>query len=134
MLLLVRHGRAGDRTAWVGDDRERPLDAKGWRQAGELVGRLERFPIEAIYTSPYRRCVETVLPIAAARGLEPEPRAELGEELQLGAGAVLVRELAGRPVLVCGHGGLELALAEPPRFRKGGVLVVDDALRVVDEV
>ncbi len=132
-MLMVRHGRAGDRTAWTGDDRERPLDAKGWRQAGELVGRLERFPIDAVYTSPYRRCVETVLPIAAARGLEPELRDELGEELQLSAGAALVRELAGRPVLVCGHGGLELALAEPRRFRKGGVLVVDVALRVVGD-
>ena len=49
-------------------------------------------------------------------------------------GVVLVQAHAGEPVLVCGHGGLELALAEPPRWRKGGVLVVDDARRVVDEV
>jgi len=132
-VLLVRHGRAGDRTAWVGDDRERPLDAKGWRQAGELVGRLERFPIDAIYASPYLRCVQTVLPIAAARGLEPQLCDELGEELQLSAGAALVRDLAGRPVLVCGHGGLELALAEPRPFRKGAVLVVDAEGRVTAE-
>ena len=130
-LLLLRHARAGDSETWPGDDRDRPLDAKGWKQAGGLVGRLESFRIDAIYTSPYRRCVDTVLPIAAARGLRPELRPELA--MDDAAGAAFVQALAGRPMLVCGHGGLELVLVDPPRWRKAQVLLVDAGLRVVGE-
>ena len=133
-MLLVRHGSAGDRDLWVGHDHERPLDARGWRQAGELVGRLERFPVEAIWTSPYRRCVETVLPIAAARNLEPELREELTEELHMTDGIALVQAHAGEPVLICGHGGLELALTTPVKWRKGTTFVVDAGLNIVEEL
>ena len=48
-----------------GDDRERPLDARGIAQARNLVELLEPFAVEAIYTSPYLRCTQTV---EAARG------------------------------------------------------------------
>ncbi len=133
-MLLVRHARAGDRSAWAGDDRERPVDERGRRRADELVELLTQWPLEAIYTSPYLRCVETVQPIAAARGLVPELCDELGEERQMTDGIALVRSLAGRDALVCGHGGLEHALVAPPKWRKGAVLIVDDALRVVDEL
>jgi 8-oxo-dGTP diphosphatase len=133
-MLLLRHASAGDRELWVGHDHERPLDARGWRQAGELVGLLEGFPLEQIWTSPYRRCVETVLPLATARGLEPQLRDELSEELHMTDGIALVRAHAGEPVLVCGHGGLECALQSPRKWRKGTTFVVDDALRIVEEL
>lgn len=132
-LLLVRHARAGERDEWEGDDRLRPLDERGRRQAADLVEALARFPVEAILTSPYLRCVETVAPLAAARGLQPELRGELGEE-QMTAGAALVRSLAGRDVVVCGHGGLESVVHEPPKWQKGATLVVDDRLRVVEKL
>jgi phosphohistidine phosphatase SixA len=129
-LLLVRHGRAGDRSRWRGDDRERPLDEDGVEQAHALVGVLAAFPIEAILASPYRRCVETVEPLAAARGLPLDLRAELGEERQFPEGVDLVQSLADRNVVVCGHGGLQSALVEPPKWRKGETFVVDGRLRV----
>jgi 8-oxo-(d)GTP phosphatase len=132
VLLFLRHASAGKREEWEGDDRERPLDKRGRTRAKELVDELAPYRIDAILTSPYRRCVETVEPLAAARGLEPEHRDELGEELQGTAGVALVRSLAGTDVVVCGHGGLETALVDSPRWRKGMVFVVDDALRVVD--
>jgi phosphohistidine phosphatase SixA len=132
-LILVRHASAGDRRDWVGDDRERPLDARGERQARELVERLEPFRVEAIHTSPARRCVQTVQPLAEARGLELSLDDELGEDRQATEGAVLVRRFAGGDVVVCGHGGLEAALHDPPRWRKAGVFVVDDGLRVIAE-
>lgn len=131
-LVLVRHAWAGERDEWDGDDRERPLDARGEEQARELVARLEELPIEEIQTSPYRRCVQTVEPLAAARGLELVLRPELGEERQATDGLVLVRGLADRDVVVCGHGGLERALVDPPRWRKGVAFVVDAELRVTD--
>ena len=132
-LLLVRHAGAGSRQAWEGDDRERPLDPRGVNQARNLVALLKPFEVEAIYTSPYRRCRETVEPLAAARLIGIESREELGEAEQHDAGAELVRSLAGRNAVVCGHGGLEAAVLEsPPKWRKGDVLVIDAELRVVD--
>ncbi len=129
-LLLLRHGRAGDRSEWQGDDRERPLDERGLAQADALVELLEELPIEAVYSSPYRRCVQTVEPLVAARGLAIDERDELGEERQSTDGVDLVRSLAGRGVVVCGHGGLETALVDPPKWRKGSTFVVDEQLRV----
>jgi phosphohistidine phosphatase SixA len=132
-LLLLRHASAGDRESWVGDDRERPLDDRGRRQADALVELLAAYSIEAIYTSPYRRCVETVGPLARTRGLEPEQREELGEQLQMTAGAELVRGLRDRDVVVCGHGGLDIAaLEDGPKWKKGAVFVVSPELRVLD--
>ena len=131
-LLLVRHAWAGHAQEWVGDDAERPLDERGTRQAQELVACLLELPVDEILTSPYRRCVQTVLPLAAARSLEPAVRSELGEARQSTAGLALVREFAERDVVVCGHGGLERALVDPPEWRKGMTFVVEPSLRVVD--
>jgi 8-oxo-(d)GTP phosphatase len=131
-LLLVRHASAGSRGDWDADDRLRPLDERGTRQAARLVECLSDLPVERILTSPYARCVQTVEPFAAARGVQPELRSELGEERQMTEGVALVRELAGTDVVVCGHGGLQEALHDPPRWRKGSTFVVDPALHVLE--
>jgi phosphohistidine phosphatase SixA len=132
-MLVVRHGRAGERDEWHGDDAARPLDEKGRKQAEALVDLLGGYRVERILSSPAVRCAATVEPLAQARGLEVETREELGEERQLHDGSALLRSLAGMDVVICGHGGLEqAALADPPRGQKGAVLVLDDALRVVD--
>ena len=129
--MLVRHGSAGDRAAWEGDDRKRPLDEKGARQAAELIVLLAPYALERIISSPAVRCMQTMEPPAKARGLSIEPQEELTEELQATAGADLVRALAGADVAICGHGGLEHALPDPPRWKKGAVLVVGDTLEVI---
>lgn len=131
-LLLVRHARAGDRDTWEGDDRERPLDPRGLEQANALVLLLSSFPVRAILSSPYLRCVQTVEPLAAARELEIELRAELGEELQLTAGIELVRAHAGQDAVICGHGGLEHAVPGAPRFKKGAALVLGPQLELLE--
>jgi phosphohistidine phosphatase SixA len=133
-LLLVRHASAGDRAAWEGDDRDRPLDERGRRDASELVARLESLRIEAILTSPYRRCLETVGPLARARLLEVDVRKELGEEHQGDEGVALVRSLAGRDVVVCGHGGLESVVPEAPKWKKGAVFVLGPDLELLDRL
>jgi 8-oxo-(d)GTP phosphatase len=130
-LLLVRHAWAGDRTAWELDDRLRPLDERGRRQAAALVEQLEEYPLTAIYSSPAVRCTQTVEPLARARSLAILEREELSEERQDGEGRSLVRSLAGSGVLVCGHGGLQHGLHEPPKWRKGETLVVSADLRVL---
>ena len=101
--LVVRPASAGDRGTWRGDDRERPLDGRGRRQAAALVGQLT--PLAAsgrVISSPYVRCVETVEPLAAARRVAVEVSPALAE----GAGLAildLVRE-AGAGAVLCTHG------------------------------
>ena len=133
-MLLVRHASAGDPARWQGADADRPLDGRGQEQAADLVDLLARFAIDRILTSPALRCVETVSPLAAARGLEIERRDDLGIERQSVEGAALVYDLAGADVVLCGHGGLELALPHSPRWRKSAVLVVDAGLNVVEKL
>lgn len=132
-LLLIRHGRAGHRDSWRGDDRKRPLDASGRRQAAELVGKLAAYPIRRVLSSPYDRCVQTVEPLAADHGLAIEEREALGEERQYDDGVALVRGLLGEPAALCVHGGLsEAAFGE--RLKKGETLVVDERGRVVERL
>ena len=131
-MILLRHAWAGSRDDWDGDDRDRPLDDRGRAQARNLVAILAPFRIDEILTSPYVRCVQTVEPLASARGLSPQLRVELGEDRQWDEGAALVRGLAGRDVVVCGHGGLDGVLADAPKWKKGTAFVLDDDLRVVD--
>ena len=129
-LLLVRHASAGKQADWDAADAERPLDERGEAQAAHLPDVLSRFPIERILSSPAKRCLDTVGPLASARGLTVEPREELSQERQDRDGHTLVRSLAGQNVIVCGHGGLESVIAGAPRWRKGTTFVVDDNLHV----
>jgi broad specificity phosphatase PhoE len=78
MLLLIRHALAGDRHAWEGDDRVRPVDDRGRLQSDALVDTLAEFQIDRIVSSPYLRCVQTVEPLAEALGLEIELDEQLG--------------------------------------------------------
>ncbi len=120
-MLLIRHAWAGNRDEWQGDDRLRPLDERGRRQAEALVEQLATFAIERICSSPYVRCVQTLQPLAAARGLAIEERDELGEKRQLSDGATLLRELVDSAAAVCVHGGAETALLPAgAKFPKGG--------------
>lgn len=70
-ILLVRHaepielGAAG----WEDRDDERPLTEAGRRAAVELADELEPFVITGVYSSPYRRAIETIEPTAERRGL-----------------------------------------------------------------
>jgi 8-oxo-(d)GTP phosphatase len=133
-LLLVRHASAGDRDAWEGDDRARPLEERGRRQAAALVEVLARFSVERVLTSPAVRCVQTVEPLASSRGLCLEPREELWEEHQHTDGVRLVRELAGSNVVVCGHGGLEQFIPEAPRWKKGATRVLGPRLELLEQI
>lgn len=101
-VLLVRHARAGSRKHWDGPDIERPLSKKGWHQAEGLVDMLTRYPVQRILSSPYVRCVQTVEPLAAARGLTVEPTDDLAE----GAGHGPLRRLLGEvgDAALCTHG------------------------------
>jgi 8-oxo-dGTP pyrophosphatase MutT (NUDIX family)/phosphohistidine phosphatase SixA len=78
-VLLVRHATAGDRNAWKGDDRIRPLDENGRDQAEELVRLLSRFEVQKLVAAEYLRCIETLKPLADSIGLEVEEEPLLSE-------------------------------------------------------
>ncbi len=71
-LFLVRHAQAGSRTGFAGDDALRPLTGRGRHQAADIAGLLLDLVGSRSVTlrsSPYRRCIETIAPYAAATGL-----------------------------------------------------------------
>jgi phosphohistidine phosphatase SixA len=127
IVLLVRHGRAGERSEWVGDDRLRPLDKKGRRQADGLVELLSDYEIERIFSSPYLRCTRTVQPLAAARGLEVEEVDVLAEGATREDVLALLEPLDARSVVLCTHGDVVDELASEG-LSKGStdVLELDD--------
>jgi phosphohistidine phosphatase SixA len=122
-IILVRHGSAGERGAWPCDDRLRPLDARGRKQANGIASALADLDVEKILSSPYVRCVETVRPLAAALGLEVEERPELAEGAGRRAPSALAAVLAHRNAVLCTHGDVvENLLGEP--IRKGAAYVL----------
>jgi phosphohistidine phosphatase SixA len=125
VILLVRHGRAGRRGASGGDDRLRPLDGKGRRQAARLPDLLSGYPIRRVLSSPFTRCVQTVEPLAARLGVAVEQRDHLGE----GTGPEDVRALLAsldETAVACTHGDVIAALVGPGReAKKGSVWVLD---------
>ena len=103
-LYLVRHGAAGDRQSWSGDDSLRPLSRRGEMQAAGLAKTLADHRIEAIFTSPYVRCVQTVQPLADETGLEIVEHPALAEGEGGKATRDLLRSLIGTNAVLCSHG------------------------------
>jgi phosphohistidine phosphatase SixA len=105
-VYLVRHAKAGDRSAWTEDDRLRPLSKSGRRQAEALVRSLRDLEIGRIVSSPCVRCEQTVRPLALDRGLPLELDEALAEGAPLAGLLELIDGLGLEAVVACGHGDL----------------------------
>jgi 8-oxo-dGTP pyrophosphatase MutT (NUDIX family)/phosphohistidine phosphatase SixA len=103
-LVFVRHASAGGRGSWGDHDPARPLDERGGEQAARLVDQLAATQVDRVVSSPAVRCLATVAPLAAARGLEVEARPELFEGSSREVAFAFVRELAGTGAVLCSHG------------------------------
>jgi 8-oxo-(d)GTP phosphatase len=68
-VLVVRHGRAGSKQRFKGDDKQRPLDKLGRAQAECLVGTLLAFGAGSLYAADRLRCRQTIEPLAEELGL-----------------------------------------------------------------
>jgi 8-oxo-dGTP diphosphatase len=79
-LLIVRHGTAGSKSRYKGDDRKRPLDKRGRGQAESLVGQLLAFGATELYAAPRTRCHQTLEPLADELGVTIQDVPELTEE------------------------------------------------------
>jgi 8-oxo-dGTP diphosphatase len=124
-LLLIRHAMAGHRKQWTGDDRVRPLDEQGRREAEGLIELLADHTLDRIVTSPYTRCVQTVEPLADARGLTIELDHRLGAD-RLHDVPLVLADLKGQDAAVCTHG--ELPWLVKYAFEKGATWVMGEDL------
>lgn len=135
-LFLLRHAQAGSRGRFDGEDLVRPLSSEGRHQAADIVGALRELGITGVLSSPYRRCIETAAPTAAALGL----RVAIEDCLAEGPSAHaidLARKFALSDVVFCSHGDVIPAILEwvqvhdavdlgrEPRCQKGSVWMLE---------
>lgn len=78
--LIVRHATARPRDAWARADSERPLVASGKRQALALAALLQCWRPDHVVSSPWRRCMQTMDPYAAASGVRVRTKGGLSED------------------------------------------------------
>ena len=79
-VLVVRHGTAGRKSRFSGDDTKRPLDKRGRAQAEALVAQLTAFGASDVYAADRLRCHQTVEPLAEELGVAIQNEPSLTEE------------------------------------------------------
>jgi probable phosphomutase (TIGR03848 family) len=128
-LFLIRHGltavtgsRLYGRTPGI------RLDERGRRQAAALGDPFAGIRLNAVYSSPLERCVETLEPLADARGLEIRTSDAL---IEMDAG-----DWTGRTLPSLRRNKLwNTVQRNPARFSfPGGESFVDAEARVLDEI
>lgn len=111
-VLIVRHGKAMQRSDWSGRDQARPLTSRGRRQSQRLAGLLEAYGVMRLVSSTSNRCMKTLQPHAKAHRLEVAGWTTLSEEQaenNLRAVDKLIRRLitetvtSVEPMAICGH-------------------------------
>ena len=130
-IELVPHLDAGDRGLWPGDQNLRPLTGLGRRQAESVSEALAADgPVDALYSSPALRCVQTLEPLGERFGLSveiasdliegqlDEDRLALGERC-LNALRLLASKHDGQRIVACSHSDLIPGFAEYVIVRLG---------------
>jgi 8-oxo-(d)GTP phosphatase len=79
-VLVVRHGTAGRKSRFSGDDTKRPLDKRGRAQAEALVAQLMAFGPTDVHAADRTRCHQTVEPLAEELGVKIQKESTLTEE------------------------------------------------------
>lgn len=135
----MRHASAGDRSAWVGEDRLRPLDARGWEQSLVIADLIVPMGCAALISSPAIRCIQTLKPLASKSGLHVEVDERLAEGADSGPFLSFLEACEDGTVL-CSHGDLIPAALEVmvrhgltidekvKKVRKGSVFAIEREL------
>ena len=137
-LHLLRHAHAGDPSKWDGPDEERPLSARGARQAERLGSLLASagFGTDAIVTSPRLRAEQTARILGEALRVDVRLDDRLASGFDLDGLATLLDDLGrpASPVLVGHDPDFSELLGElvgvPLALRKGALARVDVATPV----
>jgi broad specificity phosphatase PhoE len=105
-VYLVRHASAGTRDDGDPNDINRSLDAKGARQADALAEALGQLDIAWVASSPSRRCLETVTPLAARSAINLEVVPDLTEGTPIERSWAILAQAASLPgnAVLCSHG------------------------------
>ncbi|MCT7659214.1 NUDIX hydrolase [Mycobacterium sp. CPCC 205710] len=139
-VLIVRHGTAGSKSRYKGDDRKRPLDKHGRAQAESLVGVLLAFGATDLYAADRVRCHQTIEPLADELGTAIRDEPALTEEAyaddrKTARHRVLEIASAGGTPVICSQGKVipdliswwcerEDVRPDKSRNRKGSVWVL----------
>jgi 2,3-bisphosphoglycerate-dependent phosphoglycerate mutase len=81
VIVLVRHAEAVAASDPRYEENDRPLSDAGRRAAERLADELATEAVDAIYSSPYTRAVQTVEPLARRTGVEISLVDDLRERL-----------------------------------------------------
>lgn len=66
-VIFVRHCEADNKYR---DDRTRPLTRRGMKSVGDVARILSNYPVDALYSSPYKRTLDTLSGYAQKTGKE----------------------------------------------------------------
>jgi 8-oxo-dGTP diphosphatase len=107
-VIVLRHAVAVPRERWEGDEASRPLTRSGLVRAERTVGLLAAFGVRQIWTSPWRRCRQTVGPYARATRLKrvnaPAVTETAAEADPAAASRLMDTALAAeQAVVICSH-------------------------------
>ncbi|MEE2057711.1 NUDIX hydrolase [Rhodococcus artemisiae] len=110
-VLVVRHAKAGSRRDYDGDDRARPLEEKGRRQAAALVPQLSAFGADTLFSADRARCTQTIEPLAHLLGVDIALEPSLSEEDYTADPALARKRIAdviesGTVPVLCSQGGV----------------------------
>ena len=107
-LYFLRHGQAGNRQDWRGDDSKRPLTVKGkqrMQREAATIWTLE-LPLDVIISSPLVRAAQTAEIVAKAKGSS----AKLVTDGRLAPGfgpkhlaAIVAEHRGARGLMLVGH-------------------------------
>ena len=70
-LIMLRHGKALERTEWQGEDEDRPLQLVGQLQAKRMLSLYQVYGLDEIHTSDAVRCLDTVALMAKSLQITP---------------------------------------------------------------
>jgi 8-oxo-(d)GTP phosphatase len=107
-LIVVRHAKARPRSRWSHADADRPLVDLGRRQSLALAALLECWHPEYLLSSPWRRCVDTLMPYAGTHKLRIRTRGGLSEQAHRSSPGKAERHLRAtlarwEATLICTH-------------------------------
>jgi phosphohistidine phosphatase SixA len=103
-IYLVRHAKAGSRSAWDGPDDQRPLSKNGRLQTDAVTDALTDSAVTRIITSPYVRCCQTVEPLAARLAIPMDMSDALAEGAPVADAIELLEKYADEDTVFCSHG------------------------------
>ena len=124
-LYLVRHANAGSRDSSSAPDRKRRLSSRGQRQSAAITARLLKRPITNIEASRYRRCHDTIAPLAHALAMPIHHPASLVEGAPAEDILRHIKTVAHDTSVFCTHGDNISGLLE---------LLADDGVKLGDQM